>query len=589
MNTDTDIMIQQDEQHNVVISNDNTKVYVTTKNNNIIEVPSMETLIFSPNPYKGLAAFQEQDSVHFFGREQLTARLRDKFYHLHNMTHKQLVLRVLPIVAPSGFGKSSLVRAGLIPELARYPLLPTVHIAVVKPGRHPLDNLSFILARIATKDMNPVAKSRIYRKELNDKDGLRRLTKDILPDIDNSLLIIFVDQFEELYTLCQDSNERTLFIENLMLAAADRAATVSVIFTLRSDFIGETQCHPMLYQTVARQAVIVPMMHQEELYRAITEPANRAGHSFDENLVKTLISQTKGQEQGLSLLQFTLTCLWDGMRRGIAPEQVLQRLGGVGNSLEYEAERLYDTLSYNEKQLARRAFLKLVKLGTSACDTCCGASVNEVIHQSSNNAKIREILNYFSHHESRLITISNPPHATIEITHDVLLTQWSTLRNWITAYHENQYLKYRLYDTAQHWQEQGQPNDLLWKDNELNCLKRLEQDDITFSETEQAFIRASSNKKRTIYYIAWLGILALTVTITLSSLEMYNTKQLLYQTNQSQQRLHQQLVKIRQNEELTQQALVQAKQAEKQAQRQLQDILKQLQQAENIQKLQIDL
>ena len=186
----------------------------------------------SPNPYKGLLAFQETDCDLFFGREAQTKQLWEKFRALHETDS---AIRLLPIYGPSGSGKSSLARAGLIPELARRPLpgCDQANVAILIPGTHPLEALATILARIATNDPTPVKKTREFREELAQAntattyDGLRRIA-DTLPDITISPLIILVDQFEEIYTLCQDSRERTAFIKNLLCAMADPAKRVSV-------------------------------------------------------------------------------------------------------------------------------------------------------------------------------------------------------------------------------------------------------------------------------------------------------------------------------------------------------------------------
>src|SRR5262249_11572733 len=143
-------------------------------------------------------------------------------------------LRLLPILGPSGCGKSSLARAGLLPGLARQPLpgLQQIRVAVLTPGTHPLEALAGVLARIATDDPTPVAKTQEFAEELRkpsllrEYDGLRRIAQ-ALPDIAASPLIVLIDQFEELYTLCADAEARDVFVANLLHAAADRAAYVS--------------------------------------------------------------------------------------------------------------------------------------------------------------------------------------------------------------------------------------------------------------------------------------------------------------------------------------------------------------------------
>jgi hypothetical protein len=226
-----------------------------------------------PNPYKGLLAFQETDTVNFFGREQQIDQLWERFRTLHEV---EAAMRLLPIYGPSGSGKSSLARAGLIPELARKPLpgCDRPRVAVLVPGTHPLQALATVLARIATNDPTPVEKSEEFERVLKkvgddgDYEGLRRVA-DGLPGIHDSHLIVLVDQFEEVYSLCQNTSERDAFIGNLLHATCDRARHVSVIIALRSDFLGETQKHPVLNRLFAEQGFLVRAMDQAELRRAI--------------------------------------------------------------------------------------------------------------------------------------------------------------------------------------------------------------------------------------------------------------------------------------------------------------------------------
>ena len=177
-------------------------------------------------------AFQETDGDRFFGREEQVAALWQKLRQLHET---EAAIRVLPIYGPSGSGKSSLARAGLIPELAKHPIpgYDRARVAVLVPGTHPLEALATVLARIATNDPIPVTKTREFATELaqksqtNEYDGLRRIA-DVLPDITLSPLIVLVDQFEEVYTLCKAQDERDAFVANLLCAAGDRAKRVMV-------------------------------------------------------------------------------------------------------------------------------------------------------------------------------------------------------------------------------------------------------------------------------------------------------------------------------------------------------------------------
>lgn len=327
------ITIEKNANGSAVISGNDNQVVIIYQSQRQVEDPSVRVEEIGPNPYKGLLAFQETDGDRFFGRSEQIEQLWGKFRSLHE---GDSTVRLLPIYGPSGSGKSSLARAGLIPELARrrLPGYAQARVAVLVPGTHPLEALASVLARVATDDPTPVAKTREFAGELQqanqqgDYDGLRRIA-DLLPDIAVSPLIVLVDQFEEVYSLSKNLAERDAFIGNLLTGASDRSRRISVIVTLRSDFLGETQKHPLLNRLFA-QGFLVPTMDEEELRQAIRQPAQIAGHPLDEATIELLIKDkdTEGRVGALPLLQFALTRIWSGLASGKEPAETLNKYWG---------------------------------------------------------------------------------------------------------------------------------------------------------------------------------------------------------------------------------------------------------------------
>ncbi len=216
------ITIKKDAIGSAIISgNGNIVIYQYQVERQVVEDQSAKVGEIGPNPYKGLQAFQETDGDRFFGREKQIQQLWNRFRSLHE---GDSTIRLLPMYGPSGSGKSSLARAGLIPEFARRPLpgAAQARVAVLVPGTHPLEALASVLARVATNDPTPVTKTREFARELEqankegDYDGLRRIA-DVLLNINASPLIVLVDQFEEVYSLCKNQAERDAFIGNLAL------------------------------------------------------------------------------------------------------------------------------------------------------------------------------------------------------------------------------------------------------------------------------------------------------------------------------------------------------------------------------------
>ena len=221
-------------------------------------------------------------------------------------------------------------------------------------------------------------------------------------DVGGGGLILLVDQFEELYSLCDDEQERAAFIGNLLTAAREPRGRVSIILTLRSDFLGAINQHPELSRLIARQNVLVPVMGEDELRRAIEEPAKRAGREIDQSTVDLLIEQTLGREGALPALEFVLTRIWDGFRQGVSSADTVRELGGVGGALAKEAERIYDSLSDDQKAVARRAFLAMTMLGEGTKDTRRRASIDEMIAAGQSEADVRRVLEIFADPDRRL-------------------------------------------------------------------------------------------------------------------------------------------------------------------------------------------
>ncbi len=372
-------------------------------------------------------------------------------------------------MGPSGCGKSSLARAGLIPELARRPLpaRQKARVAILTPGTHPIEALAGVLAKIVTNDIAPVTKTRELTKELkikneaNEYDGLRRIA-DLLPDINSSPLIVLVDQFEEVYSLCKDVIERQAFIENLLHASCDRSARVSVILTLRSDFLGETQKQIALSQAITNKGFIVPAMSKKELERAISKPAEVAGYPLDEGVVKLLIEQTEGRVGALPLLQFALSRIWSGLREGISPAETLEKIGGVGGALAGVAQRIFDSLDTNEKVLARRVFLGLVELGEGVTDTRRRTEIESLVSHREKLEQVKKVIAKFASVNARLITVSGSDGTQrAEVTHEALFEHWQQLQGWLEKNREALRKQREIESDAKSWAAHKKIKDFL--------------------------------------------------------------------------------------------------------------------------------
>jgi WD40 repeat protein len=415
------------------------------------------------NPYKSLAAFQEEDSEQFFGREVLVQEL----------LHKYQQVKILPLLGPSGSGKSSVARAGLIPQLKQ--LDSKLQTIILTPTDVPLENLANHLAWLITQDPFPIAKTREFEEFLlKEKDGLRRIIRGFTSST-NKTLVILIDQFEEIYTLCKEKTHQTAFIENILTLNEEQHLSVKIILTLRSDFLGETQQHSKLNQLLAKDSVIVPAMNENELRDAISKPAELMGHPLDEATINLLLEQTEGRASALPLLQFALTQIWDNMSKGISAAQTLSECGGVGGALAKKAQEIFEKLPEEDQKVTRRIFLKLVQLGEGAKDTRRRTPLSEMIAQHDESSeKVKLILERFARQDVRLLSLATQAVENncifAEITHEALLDNWQLLQEWLKDGREAERFHRRVHEAAQLWQLNQRPIGTLWRSPDLDLL-----------------------------------------------------------------------------------------------------------------------
>ncbi|MFK8185283.1 MAG: NACHT and WD repeat domain-containing protein [Phormidesmis sp.] len=480
------------------------------------ESDASKTPELGSNPYKGLLAFQEMDGDRFFGRD---VQIKQLWQNFCDLPAAESGVRLLPIYGPSGSGKSSLARAGLIPELARRPVpgKDKAKVAVLVPGIRPVAALATVLARIAMNDPSPTEKIEEFEKRLlranengqiEDRyDGLRRIA-DALPGIENSPLIVLVDQLEEIYTLCKDAEKRTAFVQNLLCAASDRSNRVSVIVTMRSDFLGETQKYPALNRLFSTQGFLAPVMNTAELRKAINKPAELAGHSLDENTIDRLIHETKDREGALPLLQFALKQIWKGIEKGVPPAATLEELDGVGGALAETAERVYAALQPVQQGIARRIFSGLVELGEGTRrDTRRRVAFEKLVTSKDDPAEVQRVLDKFTDPANRLITCSATEDGieTAEVTHEALFEHWKQLQDWLNESRSALHFQRRLEVAAAEWEKMRRPEGKLWRSPDLDLLRQyyktssdgmssLEVD--FFNDSVDAVEQARKEKKR---------------------------------------------------------------------------------------------
>lgn len=445
-----------------------------------------------PNPYKGIRAFSEADAPDFFGRAVLVERL------LERLAEEGASARFLAVVGPSGSGKSSVVRAGLLPAL-RQGRLPGAECWVMTtcvPGAHPLEELEAALLRVAA---NPPPS--LLEQLLADTRGLARAVRRVLPEDDRIELVLVIDQFEELFTLVTDEQLRAHVLASLVSAMGGPRARLRVVITLRADFYDR----PLLYEAFGelvrlRTEVVLPLT-ADELHEAIVCPAERVGLSVEPALVATIVRDIGIQPGMLPLLQYTLTDLFERRQSSTLTRAAYHAAGGVLHTLSRRAEEIYAGLNDAEQAAARQLFLRLITPGEGAEDTRRRVHLSDW-HTSGgeqDNPPMDRVLDRYG--RARLLTFDQHPvthEPTVEVAHEALLRVWDRLRGWIEAAREHLRVQRRLALAASAWAQAGWHPDFLASGGQLVQFEGLlgssgaETDEmVALSTLELEFLLAS--------------------------------------------------------------------------------------------------
>ena len=502
------------------------------------------------NPYRGLAAFQVEEAYLFFGREALTDNLLQRFEAL---CEKPDATRLLAILGPSGSGKSSVARAGLLAALLRSPVPgpQPMRSAILKPGERPVESLARVLLPLLPDDGTVLPAERVISIErlLRNKDawaqGLRRFAAE-LPESAERPVLVLVDQFEEIYTLCRDATERDLFVALLLHAAQDSAPNISVVLTLRSDFLGETQRHHLaLNRLIANQCVVVSGMSYDELRQVIVEPAAQAGRPIDEATVELLLHESHDSQGALPLLEFALTRIWAGMERGEEPGHTLRKLGGVGGGLADAAQKIYKSLTEREQTTTRRALVRLVQFGEGTRDTRRRAPIRDLCGSGETDADVLAVLRKFATENARLLTLPGEASAAVaEFTHEALFDHWSELAEWINESRADRRLHDRAAEAARLWDEDQQRPGRLWRQPDLDLLrdywKRKPEE---LSPLQAAFLKAAEQQQQRERVLRWGSVAAVFLALVVAAcIYITQERQRRHDADEASERIRQQLL-----------------------------------------------
>jgi len=382
-----------------------------------LETTATEITFDRKNPYLGLYAFEAEQEKYFCGREEA---IRTLITHLTNS-------RFLSILGYSGSGKSSLIKAGLLPQLSRdrIPGSSQWSVESFTPGKHPLGKLVDILAR--HREQNPP-------------------------------FVIFMDQFEEVFTLCEDESERQSFIRLIAEEMKDTERKSRMIIALRGDFLSRCANYPdvlNLINHIPTTTYIVESLGIKELQEAIEKPAELQGVKFEGGLVPHIAEDVAGQPGALPLLQYALKELWRVcIEKPESPEPLLtkkgyEEIGGVEGALENRANVIYKSLSEGDRNFVRKLFMELVQLGEGKEVTRRRVDWERLTAIADSPEQLERVIGLLAGAQQRLIIVDEK----VEVAHEALLSQWKLLSGWIEEDRENIRISRRLEIACREWKK----------------------------------------------------------------------------------------------------------------------------------------
>ncbi|WP_055710917.1 hypothetical protein [Streptomyces torulosus] len=426
------------------------------------------------SPYRGLSSFEPHHSEWFFGRQELMTELCSR------VDREPL----LAVFGASGSGKSSLLRAGLLPRV-RTGAVPGGEgwtTILLTPGRHPIEELAARLAHLlgvpatslcADLTADPKSIGVLWRQALVARPGTKRV-------------LLVVDQFEEIFTLCGDPQERGAFIDSVVASTVGQDDRIRTVLGIRADFFAQCARYPELVGALRDRQVLVGPMEAADLRCVVREPALRAGMKVEAALVEAVVADTHGEPGALPLVSHALYETWK-RRSGNTMALARYRLaGGVQGAIAQSAERVYAELDEAERSLAKNVFLRLTALGQGTEDTRRRVTREELLGGADHTAVTTVVSRLAA---ARLVTLGTD---TVEVAHEALIRSWPRLRTWLTEDREELAAHRRLTDTAAEWEKHGRDEGMLYRGVRLAEWDNRKTDRL--NELEHEFLAASRHR-----------------------------------------------------------------------------------------------
>ena len=481
--------------------------------------PEMLSPLGDRPPYRGLEKFGPQDAEWFFGRESETQQLIE---HLKTACF-------LAVLGPSGSGKSSVVLAGLVPALQKGKLPGSADwpVLIVTPTEQPLEELAVHLA-----DLVPSGSVGTLLEDLEtDEKTLHLTARQALKNAPaTQRVLLLVDQFEEVFTLCREEAAREKFFANLLYASGVEGGRTIVVLTMRADFLVKSAQYPELTDRLSTLQFFVTPMVGSQLREAIEQPATRSGLELEPGLADVILGDVEDQPGRLPLLEHALLELWkrrDGHRLTF---KAYHEINGVTGALARTADATYESFTEPQRTIARRILLQLVQPGEGTNDTRRPAKRSELITRPEEAERVDFVLRRLAN--ERLLTIGwerETAEAVVNLAHEALVRSWPNFQRWIDENRESLRTRARLREAAEEWARLNHDPGALYRGARLEQASEWAEEHANdLNSAERKFLRASRElqknelkaaKKRAVqlrnrlFYLAGALLLAIAMAI----------------------------------------------------------------------------
>ena len=441
------------------------------------------------SPYKGLHHYDVNDASLFFGRERVTKELVE-----HLRQH-----RFLAVVGASGSGKSSVVQAGMIPALQQGMVeingQSSQHwlFHIMTPGNNPLRALAVTL----TRDVESVTAAETLEADLHQSSKSLDLFlyRQIAEHVPAHLLLV-IDQFEELFTQCDDPETRRLLVENLITVLNnEKQDRLTLILTLRADFYSQAVQLEELRPLLQTQQKIVGPMNQEELRAAIERPAKKTGWLLQPGLIETILQDVGHEPGGLPLLSHALKATWERRDGRTLTLGGYQAAGGVQQAIAHAADNVYDNLTLEQRTIAWAILSRLVQISESSHETRRQASFLEFSSEQEQTDSVQTVLDILV--QRRLIITNDAKDTNYELIHEALIENWPRFKEWLKSNKEGLIARNQLSAIASVWEENERHEDFLVAGKQLELFEKwCKSAQIGINSIEKGFLDASRTKIR---------------------------------------------------------------------------------------------